>query len=140
MARPKKPRKFSAVELRLMAVLWERGPLTLAEFYEVYPGNAAYTTVQTQLNRLVKKRSVAKSSGRPTKYRAVMGPQEAASTALETMVATVGRGSIFPVVEQLVSLRELSRDEVRELKRLIDQTNRKTKSANRASQRIKKKK
>ena len=38
-----------------MGLLWERGPLSLAEAFQAQPGQLGYTTIQTQLNRLVEK-------------------------------------------------------------------------------------
>ena len=124
MAKRKRAQKISPAEFRLMGILWQRGPLTLAEVYELQPGQAAYTTIQTQLNRLVVKRVVTCSKTRPMKYRAAVNPDEAAATVLQTMVASVGGGSIFPLVAQLVSSADLSKSEVVELKRLIDNISR----------------
>ncbi len=120
MAKKKQPARLSPGEMRLMGVLWEQGPCTLAESYELQPGQLAYTTIQTQLNRLVAKRLVARSKVRPMKYRALVDPQAMGAGLLQLLVDTVGGGRIFPLVEQLVSLVSLSREDVRELKRLIE--------------------
>ena len=124
----KRTQKLSPGEFGLMGILWQRGALTLAEVYESLPGQAAYTTIQTQLNRLVDKRAVSRSKTRPMKYRAVIKPDDAAATVLQTMIASVGGGSIFPLVAQLVSSANLSKSEFVALKRLIDDISRTRKS------------
>jgi BlaI family penicillinase repressor len=120
MAKKKGAVKLSVGEMRLMAVLWKFGPLKLSEVHREQPGQVGYTTIQTQLNRLVEKGVVARSSTRPTKYKAIIDSDDASSGMLQLLIDTIGGGSIFPVVEQLVRRSPLTKDEVRELKKRID--------------------
>ena len=46
---------FTDRELDVMAVLWQRGPSTVAEVREVLEDALAYTTVLTVLDRLERK-------------------------------------------------------------------------------------
>lgn len=116
----KRPAKLSQGELRLMGLLWERGPLTLAEAFQAQPGQLGYTTIQTQLNRLVGKGVVSRSRTRPMKYRALIEPRAAGERMLQLLVDSVGGGSVVPLIAQLLSHVSLSADDARELKRLID--------------------
>jgi len=120
MARRKRASKLSSGEFRLMAILWEQGPLTLAEAYERQHGQLAYTTIQTQLNRLVGKGMASRTKTRPMKYRALVEPREAGETLLQLLIETVGGGSIIPLVSQLVRQATLTHDDARKLKEIID--------------------
>jgi BlaI family penicillinase repressor len=120
MARKKRAVKLSVGEMRLMAVLWKLGPLKLSEVYREQPGQVGYTTIQTQLNRLVDKGVAARSSARPTRYKALVEPETASASMLELLIDTVGCGSILPLVEQLVRRNPLSKDDIRALKQVID--------------------
>ena len=120
MAKKKKFVKLSLGEFRLMAILWERGPLTLAETFEFRPAQTAYSTIQTQLNRLVEKGAVARTKKRPMKYRAIIDPQEAADRVLDLLIQSIGGGSIIPLVAQLVEISPLSPADAKTLKQMID--------------------
>ena len=120
MAKKKQTAKLSVGELRLMAVLWKLGPLKLSEAYREQPGNVGYTTIQTQLNRLVDKGVAVRSKTRPMRYEALLEPDDAGAGMLQLLVDTVGRGSIIPLVEQLIAICPISKEESRELKELID--------------------
>lgn len=126
MAKRKRSAKLSAGELRLMGILWEQGPLTLAEAFQAQPGQVGYTTIQTQLNRLVDKGVAARSKTRPMKYRALIDPQMAGAGLLQLLIDTIGHGSIVPLVTQLLTFHPLSAEEARDLKRLIDAAQPKT--------------
>ena len=119
MAKKKRSARLSAGELRLMGVLWERGPMSLAEAYQSQPGQLGYTTIQTQLNRLVDKGVASRTKVRPMKYRALVNPREAGSVLLQLLIDTVGGGSIIPLVSQLLHHEALSKEDARQLKQLI---------------------
>ena len=80
-----------------------------------------YTTVQTRLNRLVTKGVVTKSEERPARYQAAFGPEEVSRHDLEVLVRRVNRGQVVPLVAYLVRDRTLTRDEIDDLRRLIDE-------------------
>ena len=120
MAKKKSVARLSVGEIRLMAVLWKSGPLKLAEVFRDQPGTVGYTTIQTQLNRLVEKRVVTKSKARPTLYRAVVDPKSAIDATLQLLVDTVGSGSIVPLIEQLMDRNPPTKSELRLLKKLIE--------------------
>lgn len=131
----KKAKKLSLGELRVMGILWEQGPLTLADAYELQSGDLGYTTIQTQLNRLVEKGVAARSKSRPMKYRALIDPSFAAEGLLQILIETVGRGSIVPLVEQLIARQKLTSEMADQLRGLIDQA-----APKRAKQRVASKK
>ena len=103
-----------------MDLLWREGPLTLAQAHQRY-GEAAvgYTTMQTRLNRLVEK-GFAKKSGRPAQYAAVVRRRQVQAGHLDQLIAKLAGGSVVPLVAQLVQDRRISRDELEQLKALIE--------------------
>ena len=52
-------RKLSRLELQVMEMLWNRGPLSIREIQESFPerGRPAYTTIQTIVYRLEEKQA-----------------------------------------------------------------------------------
>lgn len=94
--------------------------MTLAEAFQAQPGQLGYTTIQTQLNRLVGKGVVSRTRTRPMKYRALIEPKAAGERMLQLLIDSVGGGSAVPLIAQLLSHVSLSAEDARELKRLID--------------------
>ncbi|MBL9122135.1 MAG: BlaI/MecI/CopY family transcriptional regulator [Planctomycetaceae bacterium] len=127
MPRSKRP-KLSPGELRLMALLWDGGPLTLAEVHEAQGRDVALTTVQNQLNRLVEKKVVARSGQRPARYSATVDRQQMSRGFLDLLIETVGQGRVLPLMAQLVSRGQLMPDEVAQLRQLIDRAEAEAKS------------
>ena len=105
-------------EMELLGVLWTYGPSSIAEVHQRF-GKAAYTTVQTRLNRLVDKKLADRSSDRPAKYSAAVRREEVSAGHLGLLVERLAGGRIVPLVAQLVSDRKLTSEEIVELKELI---------------------
>jgi BlaI family penicillinase repressor len=78
-----------------------------------------YTTVQTRLNRLVKKKIVAKSKTRPATYSALVTQDQVRSVDLDILVERVSEGRITPLVAQLMSRKGVTREEIEEIKSLL---------------------
>ena len=114
-----KNKKLSPGEMEIMGMLWEHGPLTLSAAHEQVGRPIGYTTIQTRLNRLVKKGFVTRSDERPTHYAAAISQQDVSANHLELLVDRVTHGNIVPLVAHLVVDRSLSKEEIGELKRII---------------------
>ena len=112
-------RKLSEGEMEIMNLLWQRGPLSLAEAHAAFERPIGYTTIQTRLNRLAEKGIVTKSSERPARYVAAITPDMVSASHLEQLVENVAQGSVVPLVAQLLTDREFSKEEIAELKRFI---------------------
>jgi BlaI family transcriptional regulator, penicillinase repressor len=128
MARESKPR-LSAGEMRLMALLWDHGPMTLTEVHAAHQRDVGLTTVQNQLARLVTKGALSKSEDRPAKYIPETKRHQVSEGFLDLLVDTVGQGKILPLVAQLVSRAKLSPQDVAELQKIIDGTSTSPKKA-----------
>ena len=103
----------------LLQMLWSAGSMSLSEAHRGLDERIGYTTVQTRLNRLVRKRLARRSSDRPARYQAAVTPDEVRASDLNLLVERVAGGSVVPLVAQLVRDRSLSAEELLELKQLI---------------------
>ena len=123
-----RPIKLSAGEMEIMKLLWQIGPLTISETHESMERSRpiGYTTIQTRLNRLAKKGLVERSADRPAKYLAAVSPDSVSAGHLDQLVENVAQGSVVPLVAQLLSNRKLSTEEITELKRFIEDAEKKS--------------
>ncbi len=106
-------------------MLWRDGPLNLSEAHESLGQPIGYTTVQTRLNRLADKGIVRKSKNRPSLYSAAISRQQVNQHDLELLVKRVNDGAFLPLVAQLVGDRDLSDEEIKQLKAMIADAERK---------------
>ncbi len=127
MAKKAVPRLLAS-ELEILEMLWRAGSVTIVEAQRALGNDAGYTTVQTRLNRMVKKSVVLRSKSKPAKYSAAIKQQDVTSSDLDLLLDKVSRGRILPLVAHLVKDRTLCDEEIEELKGLIAEAERKTKS------------
>jgi predicted transcriptional regulator len=112
---------FTDRELDVMAVLWERGSATVTEVRERLPDDLAYTTVLTVLRTLEEKGHVAhRGEGKAHRYFPLVERRVAGRSALARLIDTVFNGSPELLLTQLVTERELSEDQIKRLKKLMD--------------------
>ena len=129
MGKRRKRARLSAGEMEMLQVLWDRGPTTLSEAHAGVDRQIGYTTVQTRLNRLVDKKLVRRSSDRPARYEAAIEPAAVSAGHLELLVERTGGGSVVPLVAHLVRDWTLTSEEIAELKKLIAEAERQSKSS-----------
>lgn len=128
MAKKRRVRRLVAGELEMLQMLWREGPVTILEAQRALGLSVGYTTVQTRLNRLVKKGVAAKSAKRPAKYSAAITPDEVREEDLDLLVDRVSEGQVIPLVAHLVSRQTLSAEEIEALKKLVAEAERRAKS------------
>ena len=127
----KLPPRLLASELEILEMLWRAESVTIVEGQRALKGQVGYTTVQTRLNRMVKKGVVNRSRSKPAKYSAAIKPEDVATGDLELLLEKVSRGRVLPLVSHLVKDRTLTVDEIEELKLLITRAERQAKSTRR---------
>jgi predicted transcriptional regulator len=113
---------FTDRELDVMAVLWDRGPSTVAEVRERLSDDLAHNTVQTVLRILEDKGYVTHTEeGRAYRFAAKVKRELAGATAAARMIERLFGGSTERLLTHLVSERSIDGDELRRLRRLLDE-------------------
>lgn len=112
--------RFTARELDLMTVLWERGPSTVAEVQETLPDELAYTTVLTLLRVLEEKGHVTHTTeGRAHRYAPLVERQAAGRSALQRIRESLFGGSPELLLTRLVEDGDLTEGELRRMRDLL---------------------
>lgn len=123
MARPRSKIPTKA-ELEILGVLWDRGPSTVREVYDVLRvrRKVGHTTVLKLLQIMTEKAIVTSDrSVRPQVFRAMQSPDVVKNTALGDLVDRVFGGSAGKLMLQLLSSRSASKDELAEIRRMLDE-------------------
>ena len=113
----------SDAESRVLEVLWRDGPSTSERVIAALSvENWEVSTIKTLLARLVKKRAVrAKKEGRRYLYSAVLTREQWVTTESEGLLDRVFGGRVAPLVQHFSQHRRLSKADIAELKRLIEE-------------------
>lgn len=113
--------RFTDRELDVMDALWRRGSATVAEVLEDLEDDLAYTTVLTVLQTLEEKGHVThEQEGRAYRYHPEVDRKQAGSSAVAYMLRKIFRDSPRMLLSRLVSDRDLSEEDLRELRALLD--------------------
>jgi BlaI family transcriptional regulator, penicillinase repressor len=106
-------RTLTPLELEIMQVLWQSGPCTVAEVQPKLKAELAYTTVQTMLNVLLRKKKVKRvQEGRAYRYRPVVSRERATSSALSDLVQRMFGGSSEAMLMAMVDTRQITAEEL----------------------------
>ncbi len=119
------PLRLSEGEMEILMMLWDEGPLGLADAvrrFGRYGRAVSYPTMQTRLNRLVAKKLAARSDRRPAIYEAAITRQDVTAGQLDQVLKTTRRSSVVPLVAHLLSERPLTPAEVRDLRKLLSES------------------
>ncbi|HMF10893.1 MAG TPA: BlaI/MecI/CopY family transcriptional regulator [Gemmataceae bacterium] len=114
--------RLGDLQLRIMKVLWERGEASVAEVHDALGADAglAYTTVATMLRKMETRGLVTHASeGRRFVYRAAIAPDVVTRSMANDVLERLFEGRLADMLDHLLSTREVSRDELRALERLI---------------------
>lgn len=123
MARKKTAPTLTPLELDLMMVLWEQGPSTVQEVQTALSGKRelAYTTVQTMLNLLHRKKKVRRDMrDRAYVYHPMVTREQVTRRATNEMIDRFFGGSAEELVLSLVESRQLSQKELRRLQQIVE--------------------
>lgn len=112
---------FTDRELDVMAVLWERGTATVTEVRERLTDELAYTTVLTVLRTLEEKGHVGhRGEGKAHRYFPLVERRVAGRSALARLIDTVFNGSPELLLTQLVSDKDLTEEQLKRVRKLMD--------------------
>lgn len=113
---------FTERELDVMGVLWDRGEATVAEVRDRLADELAYTTVLTVLRTLEEKGHVGhREEGKAYRYHPLVERQAAGQSALRRLTRKLFKDSPELLLTHLVSDRGLSGEELRRMRRLLDE-------------------
>ena len=111
-------------ELQIMEIVWTRGACSIREIHETLPakGRAAFTTVQTVVYRLEKKRALrcVKRISNANIFEAAISREEAHMTLVDELLALFG-GRSKPLIARLVESGKLTFDDIREAEEALKQ-------------------
>ena len=106
-----------------MQVLWQRHEATVAEVLDALDdadASLAYTTIATMLRKMEARGLVAhRAEGRSFIYRAKVAEEDVSRSMANHLVDRLFEGSLLEAVNHLLSSREVSRDELRQMEKLI---------------------
>ena len=129
MARKTK-KKLNEAEWEIMEGIWRfNRPVTVREIHELlYPnGEKAYTTVQTFMNILTEKGFLKREkTGLVNFYTPTLTQEEAARLETRKLVSRLFRGSFGAFASYLINSGELSDEDLKQLKSLIEQKEKKS--------------
>ena len=126
MPRKKSPQLTDA-ELRLMEVLWAKGPATVSTVQEGVAGESplAYSSVITTLRILETKGYVRhKKDGRAFTYEPLVGRGEARRSALSQVLRRFFEGSPELLMASLFEDQKMGAKELRRLQKLVENAGR----------------
>jgi predicted transcriptional regulator len=114
--------RLGDLQLKIMKVLWNREEATVAQVIEGIENHAdlAYTTVATMLRKMEARGLVAhRAEGRSFLYRAKVAAADVSRSMADHLVDRLFEGSLLDVVNHLLTTREVSGEELRQLEKLI---------------------
>jgi predicted transcriptional regulator len=121
---PRSPQDVTDGELAILEVLWERGSATVREIAErLYAGYSPsqHATAQKLLERLEAKDCVRRNRSLwPHVFAAAIDREELIGRRLQQTADRFCDGSIQPLLTHLVKAGQLSADERRSLRNLLD--------------------
>lgn len=110
-------------ELRLLGILWERGPSTVRQVFEALPDNdSGYTTVLKMLQIMTEKGLVTRDeSQRSHVYRAKQKAEQTQRGLVKDLVRRAFGGATNKLVMQALRSRKVSAEELAEIRELLDE-------------------
>ena len=111
--------KLAKLELRILEVLWARGPASMREIQEAFPEpRPAYTTITNTVYRMEAKKVVrrARKVGNADIFEPLIAKDAAREGLLDEILSFFG-GRPQPMVAQLVESGRLTLEDIRELEK-----------------------
>lgn len=121
---PPKLHRLGDLQLQIMKVLWARGEAAVADIQSSVPDGdqLAYTTVATMLRKMEVRGLVAhRTDGRSFVYRACVPEDKVSQGMTDHVLDRLFGGSVAALLNNLLTTREVSRDELAQLEKLIAQ-------------------
>ena len=115
--------KISESEWEVMEVLWDDSPRTASEIAKSLREKTSWAenTVRTLLTRLVEKGALDES-GSPKLYSPAVQREDCVKAESESFLERIFQGAAKPLLVHFAKNARLTPDEVKELKKLLDQS------------------
>ena|SRR5687767_5409382 len=113
-------------ELAILRVLWSRGPCTVRDVHEQLtrqrPGKSTGYTTVLKLMQIMAERGIVRrdESQRSHVYRASASQQSTQRSLVSDLLDRAFGGSAQALVQQALSVKPASRDELAEIRKLLD--------------------
>jgi predicted transcriptional regulator len=119
--------RLGDLQLKIMKVLWER-PASVAEVHQaLVDSGLAYTTVATMLRKMEARGLVRhREEGRRFIYQPAIRPEAVTRSMAGDVLERLFEGRLADLVSHLLATRDVSRDELVELERLIAERKKQT--------------
>ncbi len=114
---------LSKAEWEIMKILWDKGPMAARDIFAAVPTKHewAYKTVKTLLSRLVSKGAVEYDQiGNSYLYRPACPRDKMTEVEVRSFFNRVLDGSVSTMLSYFVKNRELSTDQVDEIRKVIE--------------------
>ncbi len=114
--------RLGDLQLRIMKILWAQHEATVAEVHKALPQERAlaYTTVATMLRKMEARGLVGhRLDARSFVYRPAVGEEAVFRGLADHLLERLFEGSLADMVSHLLTTREVSREELSKLERLI---------------------
>ena len=123
--------KLTQLELKIMETFWSRGPCSVREIQEAFPesGRPAYTTVQTTVYRLERKKALrlVKRISNANIFEAAVSRDAAHGRLIDELLDLFG-GRPKPVMAHLIETGRLTLEDVKEAEQELRKLARKDKT------------
>jgi BlaI family transcriptional regulator, penicillinase repressor len=114
--------RLTKLELQIMEALWTKGPCSVREIQESFPAKKrpAYTTVQTTVYRLEKKKALRRVKKIATAliFEATVSRDAAQSRLVDELLSIFG-GRSRPIMARLVESGSLTMEDIREAEKTL---------------------
>jgi len=121
---PKSSATLTEAELRLMNVLWEKGPATVQQVLDALPSEPplAYNSVLTTIRVLERKGYLKHAKdGRAHVFVPVVGRQEASQFEIKHLVSRFFKNSHELLVLNLIQDESIDKDELKRIRESLKQ-------------------
>jgi BlaI family transcriptional regulator, penicillinase repressor len=117
----RKSEQMTPLELEIMQVLWQNGPMTVQAVQRELKRELAYTTVQTMLTVLHRKRRVKRTlKDKAYVYRPAVSQQKFTGHAVRDLIDRLFGGSAEGLVVNLLQEKHLTPERLATLHKLIE--------------------
>ena len=116
--------KISEAEWDVMKVVWANSPCTSNQIIEALEDNKAWKpkTIKTLISRLVNKNVLGfKEEGRRYLYYFLISENECVEVENQTFLSKVYNGALKTMLVSFIKESDLTREDIEELKRILDE-------------------